>query len=173
MQFQTLKNVFLKFKFKDTLNRSIFRIFADVQLTLRVSSWDQPIRNRPESLSESVLKIWNAESLRWLSQCAIFFIFRVFSQVNMLQLLAIQWKIRAMKLSDSCQHRPYWKSVEFVYGYLKHILFKMYPKFINVNFWTKKFREIAAKNWHAKDWHIFKLSALLKCVNFWRRTVIV
>ena len=59
MQFQTLKNVFLKFKFKDTLNRSIFRIFADVQLTLRVSSWDQPIRNRPESQSESVEGVWD------------------------------------------------------------------------------------------------------------------
>ena len=29
----------------------------------------------------------------------------------------------------------------------------MLPKFINVNFWTKKIPENAVKKWHAKDWH--------------------
>ena len=53
------------------------------------------------------------------TKSAIWFIFQVFSQVNKLQLLAIQWKTQVMKLSDSCQRRPYWRNVEFVYEYLK------------------------------------------------------
>ena len=38
----------------------------------------------------------------------------------------------------------------------------MSPKFMNVNFRTKQFRENAVRNWHAKDWRIFQVLNTIK-----------
>jgi len=52
----------------------------------------------------------------------------------------------------------------------------MPPKFINVNFWTKKYRKMQSKSGTPKidlpkiD-AFFKFWPLWKCVNLWRRTV--